>query len=81
MLIAWVVFATWTITYVGRNGSLEPGESPRLVLGMPDWVVYGVGIPWILGIAVTVWFATFFMKDTNLDPEHEGSGDVREEIE
>jgi hypothetical protein len=67
MVAAWAVFATWTIIYVGRNSSSEPGEPLRLVLGMPDWVVFGILIPWGFGLAFTMWFSLCFMRDTDLE--------------
>ncbi|MEC5127429.1 DUF997 family protein [Verrucomicrobiales bacterium BCK34] len=68
MVASWVVFAGWTISYVGLKGGAKEGEALRLVWGMPEWVVYGILIPWIFGLGLTVWFALRFMKDTDLDP-------------
>lgn len=69
MVVTWGVFAGWTVLYVGAAGRSEPGEPLDLVWGMPRWVVFGVMIPWALGLSITVWFATRFMKDTDLDPD------------
>lgn len=76
MIVAWSCFAAWTLTYVSRKGDGQPGESLHLVWGMPEWVVFGILIPWGLGLALTVWFALRFMKDTDLEvTEKDSSGE------
>ena len=30
---------------------------------MPGWVVVGVFTPWLLLIALTIWFAKYYIKD------------------
>ena len=75
MVVAWGVFALWSATYVGLNGSQEEGESLRLVLGMPHWVVFGILVPWVFGLGFTIWFALCFMKDTDLESIEEGGNE------
>jgi len=59
---AWIVCATVT----ARFGYLPPDQRPDepwLVLGMPGWVLFGVIIPWLVLICLTVWFAAVYLKD------------------
>ncbi len=69
MIAAWIAFAAWTTIYNGLFAN--PGsEAPiELLFGFPRWVVIGVGLPWILSLGLTIWFAFCFMKDTDLDGE------------
>ena len=34
-----------------------------LGLGIPDWVFWGVAVPWGLCILISTWFCFFFMTD------------------
>jgi hypothetical protein len=68
MVAAWCVFAIWTISYVGLKGGHQEGATLQLMWGMPEWVVFGILLPWVFALGLTVWFALRFMKDTDLDP-------------
>lgn len=37
-----------------------------LGLGIPDWIFFGVLVPWILSIAFTVWFCLFYFEEDDL---------------
>ena len=42
----------------------EPAElSTPLGLGIPAWIFWGVAMPWVLCILISIWFCFFFMKD------------------
>lgn len=69
MVGCWVGFAAWTLGYNAAHAFDAEGSADDLVWGMPSWVVFGILIPWILGLVLTVWFALRFMHDTPLDPE------------
>lgn len=46
----------------------DPG-SLTFVLGIPDWVFWGVLCPWGACFLAAFWFAFRFMKDADLGPE------------
>ncbi len=46
-------------------------ESLRLIGGIPDWVVWGVILPWAVCFVLTHWFAAWFMKDEDLGEDHD----------
>jgi len=71
MLTTWVCFALWTGGYNALFAGGRPGEPVVLVLGMPSWVVYGIALPWAVALAVTIWFAMVYMKDTDLGEDGE----------
>lgn len=66
MIAAWIVFAAWTVGYNAAHafGGETSGQDP--ILGMPRWVTLGIFLPWLAALALTVWFAMRFMKDTPL---------------
>ena len=39
--------------------------SMKLILGFPDWIFYGVLVPWIIIVLFTIVYAFYFMEDNN----------------
>jgi hypothetical protein len=52
--------------------------STPLGLGIPDWVFYGLIVPWLVCIAITFWFCLFYFADDDLgehaDAAEQGQG-------
>lgn len=70
-IVAWIGFATWTVGYNVLRAGDDPDAPTRTVFGMPEWVFYGVALPWVAALVLTIWFALCFMKDTDLGGEEE----------
>jgi hypothetical protein len=72
---ALVVFASWlaamiyTVSYCYLNGYNRAQESLTFVLGFPDWVFWGIVVPWSVCIAFSFWFGATFMRDEDLGEE------------
>jgi len=72
MLITWVVFLAWTLGYNSTHAFDIEKSGLDPIWGMPRWVFFGILVPWVAGLILTFWFATYFMKDTQLvDVEEE----------
>lgn len=65
VVAVWIVACVWT---VGVSALLGYGQTraPRLILGIPSWVVWGVLAPWFVCMGITLWFAACFMMDEPL---------------
>ena len=50
------------------NRTADSLQSP-LGLGIPDWVFYGVVLPWVVCILLTVGFCLFVFKEEELGSE------------
>jgi hypothetical protein len=87
----WAVALAWTVGYsylhgyrhapeswVVRAGLAEvrpPGSIPQHA-GLPDWVLFGILLPWVSCSLFTVIFCLFVMRDDDLGREaEEGAGD------
>ncbi len=68
---AWCVFVTWVLTASYWLPPTTP-EAPRLILGMPMWIVLGVFMPWSFATLFTIWFSLGMMTD---DPPLESDDD------
>jgi len=43
-------------------------------MGMPHWVFWGVVMPWVTTMIVSIWFALFCIRDDELGEEPPESG-------
>lgn len=71
----WVVALIWAVTYCKINGyDIEDPSQIPTTFGIPSWVVWGIGAPWIVADIFTTWFCFRFMRDDELgiagDEEH-----------
>ena len=50
----------------------DPGTiSTPLGLGIPDWVLYGVALPWIICLLFSVYYCCFFFAEDDLTPSQD----------
>ena len=70
-LVVWVVASVYTVTYCYLFGYDRPLDSLTFVLGFPDWVFWGIVVPWGICVLLSAWFAFGFIRDVDLghDPE------------
>ena len=66
LLLFGVVFA-WTIGVTAWKGYGR--KDVVFVLGFPDWIFWGVILPWLACVVISIWFGLRFMKDDDLGPE------------
>lgn len=72
-----IVFSVWliamvsVISYCYLNGYNRKIESLTFVLGFPDWVFWGVVVPWAACTAFGCWFSFRIMKDDPLGEDLE----------
>lgn len=70
VIACWFVALLWTVGvsyYLGYN---RPIEKLAFVMGVPDWIFWGILVPWFGCLAFTAWFSFVFMQDADLDAEH-----------
>lgn len=83
ILLMWASCFVWTLTVclsLGYQDNVQP-ESFSTILGMPAWVVWGIGLPWLLADLVTIWFCLFRMKDGDLGTVDEESASAGEQAD
>ena len=67
ILIAWTAFMAWVIGYAKWNAYPADPSAIRLVFGLPEWVLWGIAVPWITATTFTVWFALRVLQDHEQD--------------
>lgn len=86
VLWAWGVFLVWVVGYSYLRGyqhsdesslirwglAVSPEKAPlKLVLGLPEWIFYGIFAPWLLAMIFTVVFGLRVLKDDDLGEDRE----------
>ena len=78
---AWFVMGLWlacclyTVGYAALF-AYRRDEVPRLILGMPEWVLWGIVAPWVVSTLVTCWYALWGMRDEDLGEERSSEGEL-----
>ena len=82
--VLWAVNLCWTVGYtylrgyqhtadafVVRAGLADVWSPERFTqtAGFPDWILYGVVVPWVVMVTVSILFASLVMADDDLGVE------------
>lgn len=73
-IVAMSVWAAATVYSLSVCGWLGYGRDPatlKYVFGFPDWVFWGLIVPWLVCVGISWWFAYGFIADTDLGDEAE----------
>ena len=77
IFVVWAACFAWAVPYCYINGYDNP--DPKLFLGVPSWIFWGIAFPWLLADIFTTWFCFWYMKDDDLNeavPDQEEGGAV-----
>lgn len=73
--VVWLGMMLYTTLYCWQNGNGRTLENLTYVWGFPDWIFWGVIVPWYGCLIFSIVFAYAFMQDTPLGDD-EGHGEV-----
>jgi hypothetical protein len=65
--VVWFCAMVYSVTYCTLFGYGRTAESLTFVLGFPDWIFWGVILPWGLCTVFSVWFGLCYMQDHELE--------------
>lgn len=63
VLVIVFIYCTAVVVNMGYLAPAERPLEPEMVWGIPEWVFWGVFLPWSVMVGVIWWFALFFLKD------------------
>jgi len=74
-MMVWATALLWSVGIGYILGYHRQPQEIHLILGIPDWVLWSVVLPWGSCLAFSVWFCFRYMADDDLgqDPD-EGEG-------
>ena len=67
--IVWLIAAIWSLSVCYLYGYQRPAAAITLVLGFPDWVFWGIVVPWVTCAVASCLFGAFFVRDGVLGDE------------
>jgi len=73
ILIIWLIFAVWVVGASALTGYRPAGEEVDLMMGIPAWVFWSVGVPWLGSNVAIFWFCLRVMKDQSLETPDDDS--------
>ncbi len=62
--LIWFAAGLWT---VGVSYYLGYDTPARSIGGVPEWVVWGIGAPWVTFFLVHSWYSLYFLRDDDED--------------
>ncbi len=65
--VVWCCAMVYSVTYCTLFGYGRTAENLTFVLGFPDWIFWGVILPWGLCTIFSVWFGLWYMQDHELE--------------
>ncbi|HEX5102723.1 MAG TPA: YhdT family protein [Pirellulaceae bacterium] len=65
----WAVACVYTVGTCYVFGYNRDPDSIKYVAGFPDWVFYGIIVPWTVCTLLCYWLANFFIRDEDLGEE------------
>jgi Protein of unknown function (DUF997) len=71
VLAWWLTTLVFTVGYCYRYGYGRTLDDLTFVCGFPDWVFWGIVVPWVACFLFSTAFALFFMQDTPLGDDAE----------
>ena len=67
--VIWIAAMSYTITYCYLHGYGRSLDDVKFVLWFPDWVFWGIVVPWLVCVGISTVFAFGFMGDEPLGPD------------
>lgn len=77
-IIVFLIFAAalgYTVGYYKLFGYGRSIADLKFVYGFPDWVFWGLIVPWGASTLVSFLFGAFYMRDEELGQDPEGSSE------
>ena len=76
-IAVWIIGLAWTVGCCSLTGYDVPADEMKVTFGMPNWIFWGVLVPWVLIILFTIWFGLLYIAEDELvqgqhEPEREG---------
>jgi hypothetical protein len=69
VLAAWIAALGYTVGYCYLHGYNRSAESLVFVFGFPDWVFWGIVVPWGACALFSFAFGAIFVRDEDLGEE------------
>ncbi len=69
----WALGLLWSVPYCYLRGYNLSPQDIHTIWGIPSWIFWGIGVPWLLADLFTAWFCFSYMAADDLGEEPEKS--------
>jgi hypothetical protein len=69
VFLIWLAACIYSVGFCAAFGYERDPQSLTFVLGIPDWVFYGVFVPWTVCTVLSFVISQFVMRDDDLGAE------------
>jgi hypothetical protein len=69
VLAIWTAACAWSVGYCFAFGYEREPASLRYIAGVPDWIFWGVLVPWTVCTALSFWVSAYLIADQDLGAE------------
>jgi hypothetical protein len=72
----WFAAMVWSITVCWTMGYGRTKDELKLVFGFPDWIFWGIVVPWLTCTIVSWIFGAWFVRDGELGKDVEDADEL-----
>lgn len=72
----WFTAMTWSVSVCWSMGYGRDIRDLQLVFGFPDWIFWGIVVPWVTCAVVSWIFGAWFIHDGELGADMEDADDL-----
>lgn len=65
----WVLGLIWAVPYCYLTGYNLAPEEVQTIVGIPSWIFWGIGVPWVIADLFTAWFCFLYMSEDDLEED------------
>jgi len=76
VISVWLIAMIWTISVCYSMGYNRPVEDLKFVYGFPDWVFWGIVVPWCTCTVVSCLFSALLFREGALGEDVENTDDL-----
>jgi hypothetical protein len=69
VLLIWAIACIYTVGYCYSFGYERDPKELRYVAGIPDWVFWGILVPWTTCSLLSFWISNYLIADDDLGAE------------
>ena len=73
-IVAGIITVVTCIWVVGTCAALSYGQPVHSIGGIPNWVVWGIFVPWVACLVTNIWYSLIYIRDDDEPQEPPSAG-------
>jgi hypothetical protein len=74
VFLIWLTAMIWSVSFCYARGYGRAAADIQLIFGFPDWVFWGIVVPWVTCTGISIWFGATFVRDEDLGEDVDECG-------